>query len=217
MQRFAVFASGEGTNLQAIIDAVKEGSIKADLAMVFSDRRKAQALKRAEAAGIKTLCMERKDYLTPQSYDRDIVIYLKEEGIDFIVLAGYMRLLSPFFVREYHQRILNIHPSLLPAFKGMQAIKDTFTYGCKMAGVTVHFADDKMDHGPIILQEACKVLEKDTLEDMEERIHTIEHKLYPKAIALFAEGRLKIRGRKVHIVEKPASLASAVPPAGPSN
>lgn len=215
MLRFAVFASGEGTNLQAIMDAVKEGVIQAQLALVFSDRHNARALKRAEAAGIKTLCLERKDYATPQSYDRHIIIYLKEEKIDFIVLAGYMRILTPFFVKEYHQNILNIHPSLLPAFKGTQAIKDTFTYGCKAAGVTVHFADEKMDHGPIILQEAFKVSEKDTLESLEERIHQIEHKLYPKAVSLFVEGRLKIRGRKVHILEKsagkgPSAVESAV-------
>lgn len=204
MMRFAVFASGEGTNLQAIIDAVKAGVIQAELALVFSDRRKARALKRAQEAGIKTLCLERRDYVTPQSYEREIVIYLKQEEIDFIVLAGYMRILTPFFVRQYKDKILNIHPSLLPAFKGTQAIKDTFTYGCKTAGVTVHFADEKMDHGPIILQEAFKISEKETLESLEERVHTIEHKLYPKAISLLVEGRLKIKGRRVHILEKPA-------------
>ncbi len=215
MLRFAVFASGEGTNLQAIMDAVKEGVIQAQLALVFSDRHKARALKRAEAAGIKTLCLERKDYATPQSYDRDILIYLKQMEIDFIVLAGYMRLMTPFFVKQYKDKILNIHPSLLPAFKGTQAIKDTFTYGCKAAGVTVHFADEKMDHGPIILQEAFKVSEKDTLESLEERVHAVEHKLYPKAVSLFVEGRLKIQGRKVHILEKsagrgPSAIESAL-------
>ena len=203
MQRFAVFVSGNGSNLQAIIDAVKQGDIQAELALVFSDRHKAYALKRAEAAGIKTLCLERKDYATPQSFERQILIYLKEYQIDFLILAGYMRILTPFFVKQYEQKILNIHPSLLPAFKGAKAIKDTFTYGAKVAGVTVHFVDDKMDHGPIILQEAFKLTERETLESLEERVHAVEHKLYPKAIALFAEGRLKIKGRKVKILDKP--------------
>lgn len=204
MLRFAVFASGNGSNLQAIIDAVKSGVIRAELALVFSDKHRAFALKRAAAAGIKTLCLERKDYASPQSYDRAILIYLKEAKIDFIVLAGYMRLLTPFFIKEYPQKVLNIHPSLLPAFKGIQAIKDTFTYGAKVAGVTVHFADEKMDHGPIILQEGFKLTEKETLESLEARVHKVEHKIYPKAIALFADGRLKITGRKVKILERPS-------------
>ena len=116
----------------------------------------------------------------------------------------------------YSQEILNVHPSLLPAFKGIQAIKDTFTYGCKAAGVTVHFVDEKMDHGPIILQEGFKLTEKETLESLEARVHKVEHKLYPKAIALFAEGRLKIKGRRVKILDKPVSrpVAQENVPAG---
>ena len=197
--KFAVFASGEGTNLQAIIDAVKAGEIKSELALAFSDNRRANALKRAEAAGIKTLCLVRKDYATPQSYDRDILIHLKEAEIDFVVLAGYMRLLTPFFTEKFPQKILNIHPSLLPSFKGVHGIKDAFTYGVKVTGVTIHIVDDKMDHGPIILQEAVKISENETLESLIEKIHNAEHKLYPKAINLFEEGRLKIGVRKVKI------------------
>ena len=201
--KFAVFASGEGSNLQAIIDAVQSGIIKAELALVVSDRRKAFALKRAAAAGIKTICLVRKDYGTPQSYERDIVISLKEEGIDFIVLAGFMKVLSPFFIKTFSNKILNVHPSLLPAFKGSRGIKDTFTYGTKVAGVTVHFVDDKMDHGPIIAQQAFRLAPKETLKSLEERIHKVEHKIFPKAIALFADDRLKISGRTVHILDKP--------------
>ena len=198
--KFAVFASGKGTNLQAIMDAVKRGDIKAELALVFSDRRKAYALTRAKEAGIKTLCLLRKDYAAPQSYERDIIISLKEEGIDFIVLAGYMKILSPFFIKTYSNKILNVHPSLLPAFKGMRGIKDAYTYGAKVAGVTIHFVDDKMDHGPIIMQEAFKVSEKETLKSLEERVHKVEHKIFPKAVALFAGGCLKVTGRKVKII-----------------
>ncbi|HBG62141.1 MAG TPA: phosphoribosylglycinamide formyltransferase [Candidatus Omnitrophica bacterium] len=204
MQRFAVFVSGNGTNLQAIIEAVNQKKIKAELALVFSNNRKAYALKRAEEAGIKTLCLVRKDYATPQSYDRDIVIYMKEAKIDFIVLAGYMKLLSAFFVKEFPNRILNVHPSLLPAFRGKQAIKDAFTYGAKVTGVTIHFVDDKMDHGPIIMQEGFKIPPDDTLEMLEARVHTLEHSMYPKAIQLYTEDRLKVgKGRKVRILERP--------------
>lgn len=204
MLKFAVFASGHGSNLQAIIEAVQSGEIKAELALVFCDKRKAYALKRAKDAGIPTLVLLRKDYATPQSYERDIVIYLKEKNIDFIVLAGYMRIFTPFFVKQFPNQILNVHPSLLPSFKGVRGIKDAFTYGSKVTGVTIHFVDDKMDHGPIIMQEAFRVSERETLESLEKRIHQVEHKIYPKAISLYVDGRLKVAGRKVKILEKPS-------------
>lgn len=202
MQRFAVFISGNGSNLQAIIDACKQGEIKAELALVVSNKASAYGLKRAEEAGIKTVVFDPKNYTNKQSVDRDMVIYLKQENIDFIVLAGYMRLLTAFFVKQFPKKILNIHPSLLPAFKGVEGIKDAFTYGVKMTGVTVHFVNEKMDSGPIVLQEAVKIAEDDTLQTLEEKIHKAEHRLYPKAISLFAEGRLRIRGRQVTITEK---------------
>jgi len=197
--RFAVFVSGHGSNLEAIISAVEKNDITAELALVFSNNRKAHALKRAEAAGIKTLCLVRKDYAAPQSYDRAIVSELKREGIDFIVLAGYMKILTPYFVKEYKNKILNVHPSLLPAFKGKQGPKDAFTYGVKVTGVTIHFVNERMDHGPIILQDSFKIQERDTLETITEKIHKIEYKIFPKTIQLFAEGRLKVTGRKVQI------------------
>lgn len=202
MMRFAVFISGHGSNLQAIIDSVKKGQITAELALVVCDNRKAYGLKRAEEAGIKTFVFSPKDYTNKQSVDRDMAAFLLREKIDFIVLAGYMRLLTSFFVGKFHRRILNIHPSLLPSFKGTEGIKDAFTYGVKVTGVTVHFVDEKMDHGPIILQQALKITEKDNLENLEARIHRVEHRLYPKAIQLFVENRLRIKGRKVEIVEK---------------
>ena len=205
-QKFAVFASGYGSNLQVIIDAISNKEIKAELALVFSNNRKAHALHRAKEAGIQIQVLDYKHYATPQSYDRDIVIHLKERNIDFIVLAGYMKLLSPWFIKQYPNKIINVHPSLLPSFKGMDGIKDAFTYGAKVAGVTVHFVDEKMDHGPIILQEAFKIPEKETLEGLTERVHSLEHKLLPKAISLFIEGRLKIKSRRVEILEKPAKI-----------
>ena len=197
---FAVFASGNGSNLQAIIQAVQKGEIKANLSLVFSNNPKAFALERAERAGIKTLVLNPDEYMNRQSYDREIIVHLKEEKIDFIVLAGYMLLLSPFFIKKYHHKIINIHPSLLPAFKGTHAIKDAFLYGAKVTGVTIHFVDEKLDHGPIIMQEALRIKETDTLEILEQKIHSVEHRLYPKAIDLFAQGKLKAEGRKVLLV-----------------
>lgn len=202
MQRFAVFISGNGSNLQAILDACKRGEIKAEPALVLSNKPNAYGLKRAEQAGIKTVVFDPKNYTNKQSVDRDMVIYLKQEKIDFIVLAGYMRLLTPFFVKQYSNKIFNVHPSLLPAFKGVEGIKDAFTYGAKVTGATVHFVNEKMDAGPIVMQEAVKITEEDTLATLEEKIHKAEHKIYPKVIALFVEGRLKIKGRNVTILEK---------------
>lgn len=198
---FAVFASGNGSNLQAIIYAVQKGEIKANLSLVFSNNPKAFALERAERAGIKTLVLNPNDYLNRQSYDREIIVHLKEENIDFIVLAGYMLLLSPFFIKKYHHKILNVHPSLLPAFKGTHAIKDAFLYRTKVTGVTIHFVDEKVDQGPIIMQEALRIKETDTLQILEQKIHSVEHRLYPKAIDLFAQGKLKVEGRKVVLVD----------------
>ncbi|MCR4336194.1 MAG: phosphoribosylglycinamide formyltransferase [Candidatus Omnitrophica bacterium] len=198
--RFAVFISGRGSNLKAIIEAVQKGQIKGELALVLSSSPKAGGLKFAEEARIKTLIVDPHNYTNPQSVDRDIVIQLKEAKIDLIVLAGYMRLLTPFFVKTYHRQIINVHPSLLPSFKGVSGIKDAFTYGVKVTGVTVHFVDEKMDSGPIILQKAISVSENETLESLGEKIHKVEHEIYPKAIELFVEGKLKVRGRKVQIL-----------------
>lgn len=203
--RFAVFISGNGSNLQAIIDAVQRGDIRAELALVISSKATAYGLQRAEAAGIKTMVFDPKQYTNKQSVDRDIVITLKNEKIDFVVLAGYMRLITKFFVKEFPNKIFNIHPSLLPSFKGMLGIKDAFTYGVKITGVTVHFVNEKMDSGPIIMQEAVRITDDDTLETLEEKIHKAEHRLYPKAIRLFVDGRVKVRGRRVQILAKPAA------------
>ena len=203
--RFCVFISGNGSNLQAIIEACKKGRIKSELALVISNNPKAFGLERAQRSGIPTKVFNPKNYTNRQSVDRDMVILLKKEKIDFIVLAGYMRLLTTYFVKQYHRKILNIHPSLLPSFRGVQGIKDTFTYGVKVTGVTIHFVDEKMDHGPIIVQDSFKIYERDTLESLERRIHQVEHKIYPEAITLFEQGRLKIKGRKVHILDKPAA------------
>lgn len=200
--RFAVLASGNGSNLQAIIRAVQRGTIKSQLALVISDRPKAFALKRALAAGITTSVIEPKPCKTPAAFDKVILQELKDFQIDFVVLAGYMRILSPVVVRAYKNKILNIHPALLPAFKGAHAIKDAFDHGVKVTGVTVHVVDEKVDNGPIIFQEPVNVYPSESFKSLEARIHNIEHKLYPQAIALFADKKIRIRGRRVTILKK---------------
>lgn len=195
----AVFASGRGTNFSAIIRAVKKGKIKANLSLLVCDNPKAGAIGRGRRAGIKVALVEREDFSNKKDFEARIIQHLEENNIDLIVLAGFMQLLSQELVKMYPGRILNIHPALLPSFKGSHGIQDAFDYGVKITGVTVHFVDEQMDHGPIILQEVVKVKEKDTLESLEERVHKVEHRLYPEAIRLYVEGKLKLEGRKVKI------------------
>jgi phosphoribosylglycinamide formyltransferase-1 len=196
----AVFCSSNGTNLQAIIDAGAKGLIKSDIRLVVSDIPGCFALERAKKAGIETFVVQRDNFPSKQEYEKTILNKLESLEINLIALAGYMRLLSPDFIKAYRNKILNIHPALLPSFKGAHGIKDAFEYGVKITGPTVHFVTEDMDTGPIILQSAVSVMEDDTEETIAEAIHREEHKIYPRAIQLFAEGRLKIVGRKVKIV-----------------
>lgn len=195
----AVLCSGNGSNLQAIIDAVKGGYIKAKIALVVSDNKNAFALERAKKAGIETLVLNPKDFKSREDFDKEIVKGLKKKDVGLVVLAGFMRLMSSYFVKEYKDRIMNIHPALLPSFKGTHGIKDALEYGVKVTGPTVHFVDDKLDHGAIILQRAVEVKDEDTEETLLERVHAEEHKIYPEAVKLFVEGRLKVEGRRVKI------------------
>ena len=195
----AVFASGRGTNFGAIIRAVKKGRIKANLALLVCDQTGAGAISRAKRAGVRVALVKREDFASKEDFEIKIAENLNENKIDLIVLAGFMRLLSADFVRRFKNKILNIHPALLPSFKGAHGLKDAFSYGVKVTGVTVHLVDEEMDHGPIILQRPVLVEEGDTPETLESKIHKLEHKLYPEAISLFVEGRIKIEGRKVRI------------------
>jgi len=196
---FAVLASGRGSNLKAIIDAVKRGKIKANLGVVISDKKDAYALEHARQADIPAIVINPKDFQDRESFDRAVVERLYGFKIDFVVLAGYMRLLSSYLLQQYPNKVLNIHPSLLPAFKGTHAIKDAFEHGVKVTGPTVHFVVEELDNGAIILQEPVCVDSQDTLESLEEKIHQAEHRIYPEAIDLFVRGKLKIEGRKVFI------------------
>lgn len=189
--------SGSGTNLQAIIDSVKSGYIPAKISVVISDKKDAYALVRAKEAGIETVVLSAKDFSSREDFDREIVRRLKDRDIGLVVLAGYMRLLSAFFIEKYRNRIINIHPALLPSFKGTHGIKDALDHGVKVTGVTVHFVNEKLDDGPIILQKAVEVKDSDNEAALLERVHKEEHRIYPEAIRLFALGRLTIEGRRV--------------------
>jgi phosphoribosylglycinamide formyltransferase-1 len=200
MKNIAVFASGRGTNFGAIIRAVKKGKIKANLSLLVSDQPGAGAIGRAKRAGVKVALVERGDFSGKEDFEARIIEILEENKIDLIVLAGFMRILSAVFVARYKERIINVHPALLPSFKGAHGIKEAYEFGVKVTGVTVHFVDEAMDHGPIILQKAFPIEEGDTLETLEKKIHRIEHVIYPEAVRLIIEGRIKLEGRKVKVL-----------------
>ncbi len=195
--RLAVLCSGEGTNLQAIITAIRRRKLSAQIAVVVSDKPQARALKRARRAGICAVHLDPKAYRTRAGYDAALVRVIKKAGARWVVLAGFMRILSAGFIRKFPNRVFNIHPALLPAFRGGSAVEDALSYGVKVTGVTVHFADAKVDHGPVILQAVVPVKPKDTKATLLRRVHQVEHQIYPKAIGLAVRGKLKVRGRKV--------------------
>lgn len=196
----AVLCSGNGTNLQAVIDKVASGYIPAKIALVVSDKANAFALERAKKAGIETLIVDKKNFKSREDLDKEILGALKKKKVDLVVLAGFMRLLSSHFIEEYRNRIINVHPALLPSFKGAHGIKDALAHGVKVTGVTVHFVDEDLDNGPVIAQAVVEIKEGDTEESLLERVHKEEHRLYPEAVKLFVEGKLKIEGRKVRII-----------------
>ena len=192
-----VLISGGGTNLQAIIDAIADGQLPAEIRLVVSNRHDAYGLSRAERHGIPSAVLPHRGYPSRRAFEAALISTLRERGVELVVLAGFMRLLSPFFIRAFPQRIVNIHPGLLPAFPGLHAQRQALERGVRIAGATVHFVDEEMDHGPIICQAAVPVHPDDTEDSLSARILTQEHRIYPHAIRLFAEGRLEVRGRSV--------------------
>ena len=192
-----VLVSGRGSNLQAILDACARPGYPAQVAVVISDRERALALERARTAGVEALWINPKDFADRESFDAELVRELTARGVGLMCHAGFMRILSPVYVRAFAGRALNIHPSLLPAFPGLHAQRQALDHGAKVAGATVHFVDEGMDSGPIVLQAAVPVEPNDTEETLSARILVQEHRLYPEAIRLFAEGRLRIEGRRV--------------------
>jgi len=199
MINIGVLASGRGTNLQAIIDAIEEGKIEGEIKVVISDNPDAYALKRAQQYHIDTRYINFKEFKNREDYDKEIIKTLKEKKIELIVLAGYMRILSPYFIRTYKNKIMNIHPALLPSFPGLHAQKQAVEHDVKISGCTVHFVDEGVDSGPIILQKAVEVSDDDTEESLAEKILKEEHQIYPRAIQLFSQGRLMIKERRVFI------------------
>lgn len=197
-----ILCSGRGSNMQSIMAAIESGQIKAEIGIVLTDKPEARALQVASEAGIKSVCVNRKACSTQQEFEEKLVAELKSANVTLVVLAGFMRILSPYFVEAYRHRILNIHPSLLPSFGGAHAHRDVLAYGTKVSGCTIHFVDEGMDHGPIILQDTVPVLDDDTEDTLAARVLTKEHILYPKAIELFVDGRLELIDER-HVRIKP--------------
>ena len=199
--RLAVLVSGSGSNLQVLIDSIESGSIEAEIGLVISNEEEAFALQRAKKAQIDTKVFLPQDFESREIYDRELIETIKSHDIDLVVLAGYMLICSKQFVEELYGKLINLHPSLLPEFPGADGIGDALKSGAKVTGVTVHFVDEGCDTGPIIFQEAVPIEEDDTKETLAKRIQSVEHQLLPKTVKYFAEGRLKLDGRKVTLAD----------------
>lgn len=197
--RIAVLASGSGTNLQSIIDRRRSGFLDVDIALVISNNPDAGALKKAAQAGIDHICINHRAFSTRQAFDRELVATLQQAEVDLIVLAGFMRIISDVLLTAFPQRIINIHPALLPAFPGLNVQQKALDYGVRFTGCTVHFVDSGVDTGPIIVQAMVPVLATDTAEILSARILEQEHQIYPLAISWFAQDRVRIKGRQVII------------------
>jgi phosphoribosylglycinamide formyltransferase-1 len=197
--RVGVLASGRGSNLQAIIDAIEKGTLDAVLGVVISNKMDAPALERARNHGAPAVFLDPKAASSREDYDRDILEQLRVYNVALVVLAGYMKIVTSVLLEAYTERMMNIHPSLLPAFPGLAPHKQALDWGVKVSGCTVHFVTEGVDAGPIIRQAAVPVLEMDTEETLAARILVEEHRIYPEAIQLFAQGRLRVEGRQVRI------------------
>ncbi len=199
-----VLVSGRGSNLQAIIDAINAERLDAKIGLVISDNPGAHALQRIAGFNIPAVVIDRKKYSTRQEFEEKLVAEFSLHHVDLILLAGFMRILSSYFISHFAGKIMNIHPALLPSFPGLNAHQQALDYGAKVSGCTVHFVDEGMDSGPIILQEAVPVLDDDTVESLSERILHVEHLLYPRAVNLYCQRRLIVDGRKVKILPVPS-------------
>jgi len=197
--RVGLLISGRGSNMVAVVEAMRAGRVAADPAVVVSNVPDAAGLQRAAAWGIPTAVVDHRTIKPRAEHERRVVELLEQHRVDLVCLAGYMRLLTPYMVRRFPQRILNIHPSLLPAFPGLHAQRQALEYGVKATGCTVHFVDEQCDHGPIVLQATVPVHDDDDDETLAARILEQEHRIYPEAVRLFFEGRVDVRGRRVHI------------------
>jgi phosphoribosylglycinamide formyltransferase-1 len=197
--RIAVFASGQGSNFQAIADAVRDRKLDVEIGLLVCDKPSAPVVERAAKAGVEAFLFKPKEYASREDYERVILAELEKRGIGLIVLAGYMRILTPVLVEPFYGRMINVHPSLLPAFPGVDGIGQALEYGVKVTGVTVHYVDGGLDSGPIIAQRVVEVEHGDTRESLSERIHTVEQALLPYVIAQIARGKVVLDGRNVTI------------------
>jgi phosphoribosylglycinamide formyltransferase-1 len=214
--RVAVLASGRGSNLQAIIDAMEAGTVQAKIVAVISNKKDAPALERAHRQGLSTLFVDPKPYAnrpdSREAYDLALLDVLRRHDVELVLLAGYMKIVTMVLVEAFTNRMMNIHPSLLPSFPGLDVQKKAIEWGCKLAGCTVHFVTEGVDEGPIILQAAVPILDNDTSDTLAARILDQEHKIYPRAVQLFAEGRLRVEGRRVTIEDGKPEGESVISP-----
>jgi phosphoribosylglycinamide formyltransferase-1 len=201
----AVLVSGSGSNLQSIIDCIQAGRLDARIKLVISNKPDAYGLQRAEKHGIPARVLVHGEYPSREEYDADLAQIIRQSGAENVILAGFMRILSPVFIRAFENRILNIHPALLPAFPGVNGQKQAHEYGVRISGCSVHFVDEKMDNGPIIIQAAVPCYPQDHAETLKERILSFEHRIYPQAVNWLAENRLQIQGRKVFVSRAPGA------------
>lgn len=211
MLDLGVLISGSGTNLQAILDAVAQGTLHARVRVVVSNKQDAAGLERAARAGVPAYVVPHKDFATREAFDACIVQRLREHGVDTVVLAGFMRLVTPVLLEAFPQRVVNIHPSLLPAFPGVDAQAQALAYGVRITGCTVHFVDAGCDTGPIIVQAAVPVRDDDTVETLRARILAEEHRILPAALQWISEGRVRVEGRRVRIEGRDAAFAVESP------
>lgn len=207
----AVLVSGSGSNLQALIDRVESGALEARIALVLSNKPDSYGLQRARAHGIPALCIPHADYADRLEFDRAMIRAIREAGAETVVLAGFMRMLSSEFLKAFAGRVLNIHPALLPSFPGVRGQRDAADYGVTLAGCTVHFVDELMDHGEVVIQAAVPAYPDDDGDSLGERILALEHRILPQAVQWLATGRIQVKGRKVHLT--PTGVQRAVPPA----
>lgn len=199
-KRIGVLISGRGSNMQSIADAIDRGEIDGRIVLVLSNKKDAPGLEKARERGIETLFLSHRGFAGREEFDAAVVAQLRERKVDLVCLAGFMRLLSPVLIGAFPQRIMNIHPSLLPAFPGLDAQHQAVEYGVRITGATVHFVDEHLDHGPIIIQRAVPVMDGDTGDDLAQRILAVEHQIYPEAVKLFCADRLRVHGRTVRIL-----------------
>ncbi|NPA15535.1 MAG: phosphoribosylglycinamide formyltransferase [Deferribacteres bacterium] len=211
--KLGVLISGRGSNLQSIIDHIEDGKVPARIEVVISDKKDAYGLERAKRHGIEALFIDPTAFPTKEDFEKAVGDELEKRGVELVCLAGFMRILSPYFVKRFENRVINIHPALLPSFPGLHGQKQALDYGVKIAGCTVHFVNEEVDAGPIIIQAAVPVFDDDDEDTLSARILKYEHKIYPMAIKLIAEGRVAVRGRKVIIRDaKKEEWAGVNPP-----